>query len=76
VNVSIVPIDPDTGQQSVVPWEMLTFAELGVESLSASLGYAQADKRRDDRIGKVVRTRQVANIDHVGVVTLHGPGTR
>jgi acyl-CoA synthetase (AMP-forming)/AMP-acid ligase II len=76
VNVSIVPIDPDTGQQSVVPWEMLTFAEIGVESLSASLGYAQADKGRDDRIGKVVRTRQVANIDHVGVVTLHGPGSR
>jgi hypothetical protein len=72
VNVSIVPIDPDTGQQSVVPWEMLTLAEIGVETLSAALGYAQPDKAPDKRIGKVVRTRQIANIDHVGVVTLHG----
>ena len=76
VNVTIVPIDPDSGRQSVVPWEMLTFAEIGVESLSASLGYAQADQGRGERIGKVVRTRQIANIDHVGVVTLHGPRSK
>ncbi|MCC7411623.1 MAG: AMP-binding protein [Gammaproteobacteria bacterium] len=71
VNVSIVPVDPDSGRQSVVPWEMLTSAEMGVESLSAMLGYARPGQVPDLRIGKVVRTGQIANIDHVGVVTLH-----
>lgn len=69
VNVSIVPIDPASGQVSIVPWEMLERAEVGVEALSAMLGYAQPSAA-EARIGKIVRTRQIAAMDHVGVVTL------
>lgn len=69
VNVSIVPIDPASGQLSIVPWEMLERAEVGVEALSAMVGYAQP-RATDARIGKIVRTRQIAAMDHVGVVTL------
>lgn len=38
VNVSLIPIDPDSGKISIVPWEMLEQAEVGVEALSAMVG--------------------------------------
>jgi hypothetical protein len=71
VNVSLVPLDPGSGRVSIVPWEMLEQAEMGVEALSAMLGYAEAERNVGIKSGTALRTRQIASMDHVGVVVLH-----
>jgi AMP-binding enzyme len=71
VNVTLLPIDPDSGKVSIVPWEMLDRAEVGVEALSAMVGYAETARNAGIRVGTVMRTRQLASMDHVGVVVLH-----
>ena len=70
VNVSLIPIDPGSGKVSIVPWEMLDEAEIGVEALSAMVGYVEPARNVGMKIGTAVRTRQVASMDHVGVVAL------
>jgi hypothetical protein len=72
VNVSLIPIDPDSGKVSIVPWEMLEQAEVGVEALSAMVGYVEPARNVGLKTGTAVRTRQVASMDHVGVVVLQG----
>jgi len=72
VNVSLIPIDPDSGKVSIVPWEMLEQAEVGVEALSAMVGYVEAARNVGVKTGTAMRTRQVATMDHVGVVVLQG----
>ena len=72
VNVSLIPIDPDSGKVSIVPWEMLEQAEVGVEALSAMVGYVDPARNVGVKTGTAVRTRQVAAMDHVGVVVLQG----
>ncbi len=69
VNVSLLPIDPASGQVSIVPWEMLEQAEMGVEALSAMIGYAQP-ARTAVKSGTALRTGQIVTMDHVGVVVL------
>lgn len=73
VNVSLIPIDPGSGKISIVPWELLEHAEVGVESLSAMLGYAPPARNAAVRVGTALRTYEIASMDHVGVVVLHGP---
>jgi hypothetical protein len=70
VNVSLVPIEPTTGRVSIVPWEMLEQAEMGVETLSAMIGYAEPSLNAGMKSGTALRTRQIASMDHVGVVVL------
>jgi len=70
VNVSLIPIDPGSGKVSIVPWEMLEQAEVGVETLSAMVGYVEPSHNVGIKAGTAVRTRQVASMDHVGVVVL------
>jgi hypothetical protein len=70
VNVSLIPIDPGSGKVSIVPWEMLEQAEVGVEALSAMVGYVEPSQNVGIKAGTAVRTRQVASMDHVGVVVL------
>ena len=72
VNVSLIPIDPGTGQVSIVPWEMLQQAEMGVEALSAMVGYAEPSRNVGTKSGTALRTRQIVTMDHVGVVVLQG----
>lgn len=72
VNVSLIPIDPDSGKVSIVPWEMLDQAEVGVEALSAMVGYVEPARNVGVKTGTALRTRQVASMDHVGVVVLQG----
>jgi len=74
VNVSLIPVDPGTGKVSIVPWEMLEQAEVGVETLSAMVGYTEPKRNAEVRVGTVLRTRQIAAMDHVGVVILHEQG--
>lgn len=70
VNVALIPIDPGSGKVSIVPWEMLDEAEIGVEALSAMVGYVEATRNVGIKAGTAMRTRQVASMDHVGVVAL------
>jgi hypothetical protein len=70
VNVSLIPIDPGSGRVSIVPWEMLEQAEMGIEALSAMLGYAQSARNVGIKSGTALRTHQIASMDHVGVVIL------
>jgi AMP-binding enzyme len=72
VNVSLIPIDPDSGKVSIVPWEMLDQAEVGVEALSAMVGYVEPARNVGVKVGTALRTHQVAAMDHVGVVALQG----
>ena len=53
-----------------MPWEMLDEAEVGVETLSAMVGYVEPARNVGVKAGTAVRTRQVASMDHVGVVVL------
>ena len=76
VNVSLVPFDSATGRVSIVPWEMLEQAEVCVETLSGMIGYAGSSGDAGMRVGKLFRTRQIASVDNVGVVTLHCPPSR
>lgn len=71
VNVSLLPIDPASGQISIVPWEMLEQAEMGVEALSAMIGYAEPARHPARKAGNALRTGQIITMDHVGVVVLH-----
>ncbi len=73
VNVRVVPVDPTSGDVSVVPWEMLERAEIGVESPAAMLSFVREGADEELRAGKILRTRIDASVDHVGVVILHKP---
>ncbi len=71
VNVRLVPLDPASGEVSIVPWEMLELAEPGVETVAAMVGYARSERTAAVRAGKVLRSHALANVDHVGTVTFH-----
>jgi hypothetical protein len=71
VNVTLVPIDPERGVTSVVPWEMLDRAQLGVETAAAMSGYLDAAHTATVTLDKVLRTSTIVSIDHVGVVSVH-----
>lgn len=73
VNVRVVPVDPGSGEPSVVPWEMLERAEIGVDSPAAMVGFVREGADADLRSGKILRTFVDASVDHVGVVVLHRP---
>jgi acyl-CoA synthetase (AMP-forming)/AMP-acid ligase II len=73
VNVRVVPVDPESGEVSVVPWEMLEAAEIGVESPSSMLSFVREGADEALRAGKILRTFVGASVDHVGVVNLHRP---
>lgn len=73
VNVRVVPIDPASGTVSVVPWEMLERAEIGVESPAMMTSFVRDGADSDLRSGKILRTFVDASVDHVGVVLMHKP---
>lgn len=71
VNVTLFPIDASNGDVSIVPWEMLDRAEIGVEPPAPPLGYLPDDPAAKPALRpKIVRTHQVATVDSVGVITL------
>jgi hypothetical protein len=71
VNVNLVPIDPASGRVSLVPWELLERAGLGVDSPAAMSGYTNPSRTGAARLGKIVRLPPLVEIDHVGVVNVH-----
>lgn len=73
VNVRVVPIDPASGEVSVVPWEMLERAEIGVDSPAAMTRFVREGADAELRSGKFLRTFVGGSVDHVGVVVLHRP---
>jgi hypothetical protein len=71
VNVTLFPIEANKGEVSIVPWEMLDRAEIGVEPPAPPLGYLPEDpNEKQPPKPKILRTHQVATIDNVGVITL------
>ena len=76
VNVRVVPIDPASGEVSVVPWEMLERAEIGVETPAAMTRFVRDGADAELRSGKILRTFVSGSVDHVGVVVLHRPPQR
>lgn len=72
VNVMLVPIDPASGRPSEVPWAMLYQAQLGVDSPSGMIGLVGAETGQDSRVGDVVRTTALVEIDSVGLVRFLG----
>lgn len=73
VNVRVLPVDPGSGEPSLVPWEMLERAEIGVESPGQMTGYVRSEASAALLSGKIMRTHIAASVDHVGVVVLHKP---
>ncbi|MBK5231232.1 MAG: hypothetical protein JJE27_08695, partial [Thermoleophilia bacterium] len=73
VNVRVLPVDPGSGQPSLVPWEMLEQAEIGIESPSLMTGFVRKSAADDLLTGKILRTHVSGSVDHVGVVVLHKP---
>lgn len=75
VNVTLIPIDPTTREPSDVPWEMLTRAELGVESPSVMVEAGGPELAADlitVRGNAVVRTGKVVTVDRLGLVRFDG----
>ncbi|MFP5383559.1 MAG: hypothetical protein ACLGHG_05780 [Gammaproteobacteria bacterium] len=71
VNVTLFPIETSKGDVSIVPWEMLDRAEIGVEPPAPPLGYLPEDPNEKlPPCPKILRTHQVATVDNVGVITL------
>jgi len=70
-NVTLLPVDPTSGEVSEVPWEMLARAELGIESPTIQVG-EQDDELSEsvfDWQGKrVVRTGRIVEGDRLGMV--------
>lgn len=73
VNVRVLPVDPGSGKPSLVPWEMLDQAEIGVESPGLMTGFVRAEASDELLTGKILRTHISASVDHVGVVVFHKP---
>ena len=75
MNVTLIPIDPTTREPSDVPWEMLTRAELGVESPSVMVEAGGPELAADlitVRGNAVVRTGKVVTVDRLGLVRFDG----
>lgn len=73
VNVRVLPVDPNSGEPSLVPWEMLDQAEIGVESPGQMTGYVDPEASSALMKGKIMRAHIPASVDHVGVIVLHKP---
>ncbi len=73
VNVRVLPVDPGSGQPSLVPWEMLERAEIGVESPGLMTGFVREGAANELLSGKILRTHISASVDHVGVIVFHRP---
>jgi hypothetical protein len=73
VNVRVLPVDPGSGEPSLVPWEMLDQAEIGVESPGQMTGFAEKEASDELLSGKIMRTHVPASVDHVGMVLMHKP---
>lgn len=73
VNVRVLPVDPGSGEPSLVPWEMLDQAEIGVESPGQMTGFAEKEASDELLSGKIMRTHVPASVDHVGMVMMHKP---
>lgn len=75
-NVDMVPVDPESGAASDVPWEMLDSAELGIQSTSLLLELAGRDiddiKTKCRRGTPLVRTDQIVFVDRLGLVRFLG----
>lgn len=76
VNVRVLPVDPASGKPSLVPWEMLERAEIGVETPALMTGFVREGAADALLSGKILRTHVDASVDHVGVVVLHKPPKR
>jgi acyl-CoA synthetase (AMP-forming)/AMP-acid ligase II len=76
VNVDLTPVDPVTGEPSDVPWEMLTKAELGIQSPSILVGEGEggppATVVKCRRGNPTVRTGEMVFVDRLGLVKFLG----
>jgi len=70
VNVTPVPIDPESGRLLKIPWQFLEMAELGVDTPSNMLGYISEEKTSSTVIDGVVRTGYVVTSDANGLFSL------
>ncbi len=70
VNVTPVPMDPDTGRMLKIPWHLLEMAELGVDTPANMLGYISEERTRLAIIDGVVRTGYVMFSDALGLFYL------
>lgn len=76
VNVDLMPVDPVTGETSDVPWEMLTKAELGIQSPAILVGEGEgglpATVVKCRRGNPTVRTGELVFVDRLGLVKFLG----
>ncbi|MBI2916500.1 MAG: acyl--CoA ligase [Chloroflexi bacterium] len=65
-NVDLWPLNPDSGNPLLVPWESVEFGELGVKSPMAMAGYLHPEETQEYVKGEWVRTGAVATMDPNG----------
>jgi acyl-CoA synthetase (AMP-forming)/AMP-acid ligase II len=70
VNVTPIPIDPETGRMLRIPWHFLEKAELGVDTPANMLGYISEEKTRSTMVDGVVRTGYIVQSDANGLFAL------
>jgi acyl-CoA synthetase (AMP-forming)/AMP-acid ligase II len=71
VNVTPIPIDPETGRMLKIPWHFLERAELGVDTPANMLGYISEEKTSSTMVDGVVRSGYIVQSDANGLFALH-----
>lgn len=65
-NVDLWPLNPDSGNPLLVPWESVEFGELGVKSPMAMAGYLRPEQTQEYVKGEWVRAGVLATMDPNG----------
>jgi len=73
-NVDLWPLNPETGNPLLVPWESVEFGELGVKSPMAMAGYPSPEETEEWVKAEWVRTGVVATMDPNGFFYFLGGG--
>jgi len=68
-NVDVWPLNPETGNPLLIPWEAVEYGEIGVKSLMAAVAYQTAEEAQRILEGWL-RTRVVATMDPNGLFYL------
>lgn len=66
-NVDVWPLNPETGNPLLVPWEAIEYAEIGIKSPMAAVAFETPEKKEAQMREDWLRSYLVANMDPNGL---------
>lgn len=66
-NVDVWPINPETGNPLLVPWEAIEYAEVGIKSPMVAAGFQSLEDKEAQIKEGWLRSRMVASMDPNGI---------